>query len=135
MALPLTLSTVHNNTSNTVQAESTLDAMIGDDSDGAIDNTTGRLRRSLGQLLKILDDWILEPLLTIRRFLHIVFLFAPVILTSPALVLGSEVTIEDTTGSIWWYDLLATRMEKAGPSFIKVSMERLVKRKRSLANS
>ncbi|SAM02604.1 hypothetical protein [Absidia glauca] len=71
--------------------------------------------------MKTLDDWILEPLLTIRRFLHIVFLFAPVILTSPALVLGSEVTVEDTTGSIWWYDLLATRMEKAGPSFIKLA--------------
>ncbi|CAO3600510.1 unnamed protein product [Absidia cylindrospora] len=64
---------------------------------------------------------MLEPILTLRRFLHIIILFAPVIITAPALVLGADVTEEDTTGSLWWYGFLATRMEKAGPSFIKLA--------------
>ncbi|KAI8068084.1 hypothetical protein BC940DRAFT_300287 [Gongronella butleri] len=68
-----------------------------------------------------LDDWVLEPLLTLRRFVHIVVLFGPVLITSPALLMGTKVDHDETTGALWWYDFLADQMERAGPSFIKLA--------------
>ena len=65
---------------------------------------------------------IWEPILTARRFIHLFFLFAPVILSSPMLLIGSpEKRLQgDRWGAVWWYDYLVVQMDRAGPTFIKV---------------
>lgn len=65
---------------------------------------------------------IWEPILTARRFIHLFFLFAPVILSSPMLLVGSpEDRFQgDRWGAVWWYDYLMVQMDRAGPTFIKV---------------
>ena len=65
---------------------------------------------------------IWEPILTARRFIHLFFLFAPVILSSPMLLVGSpeERLQGDRWGAVWWYDYLVVQMDRAGPTFIKV---------------
>ena len=79
--------------------------------------------RSLSAALRaLLRDRIWEPVLTARRFLYLLFLFAPVILTSPMLLVGKpdRALNGDRWGAVWWYGLLVTRMEAAGPTFVKV---------------
>ena len=65
---------------------------------------------------------IWEPVLTARRFIHLFFLFVPVILSSPMLLVGSpeERFQGDRWGAVWWYDYLVTQMNRAGPTFTKV---------------
>ena len=67
-------------------------------------------------------DNIWEPILTARRFIHLFFLFAPVILSSPMLLVGSpeERLQGDRWGAAWWYGYLVAQMDRAGPTFIKV---------------
>ena len=74
------------------------------------------------QLTRSLNAYLIEPLLTLRRLIHIVILFAPVMLAVPLLILGPRVTEEENErcGALWWFDLLAAQMERAGPTFIKV---------------
>ena len=64
---------------------------------------------------------LIEPIRTGLRFLHLVWIFLPVVVAVPLLLLG---TIEgDSTerwGALVWYDFLVSRMQKAGPTFIKV---------------
>jgi aarF domain-containing kinase len=81
-------------------------------------------------ILSTLQTYLLEPLLTFFRFLHLFFLFAPVILTSPMLLVGRPAhrrrpskpvaAEEDNWGAVWWYGFLVKQMERAGPSFIKL---------------
>lgn len=71
---------------------------------------------------------VIEPILTVVRFLHLALLFGPVILTSPMLLVGSTKqkrpgptsAPEDNWGAVWWYGFLVAQMERAGPSFIKL---------------
>jgi len=63
---------------------------------------------------------LIEPIRTGLRFLHLIWIFAPVVIAVPLLLLG---TVEDDTerwGALVWYDFLVSRMQKAGPTFIKV---------------
>lgn len=64
----------------------------------------------------------IEPIRTGLRFLHLVWVFAPVVIMVPLILLG---TVEDDSTERWgalvWYDLLVSRMQQAGPTFIKVS--------------
>lgn len=73
--------------------------------------------------------YILEPFLTLIRFLHLAALFGPVVLTSPMLFIGKPerrrrgkpIEGEDESwGAVWWYGFLVKQMERAGPSFIKL---------------
>ncbi|WVQ94276.1 hypothetical protein IAU59_001355 [Kwoniella sp. CBS 9459] len=74
--------------------------------------------------------YIFEPLATFFRFLHLAFLFGPVILTTPMLLIGKPERRrrtgkpikeeEENWGAIWWYSFLVRQMERAGPSFIKL---------------
>lgn len=82
--------------------------------------------RSISRLLL---DYLVEPFLTALRFLHLVVLFGPVILTSPMLLVGKPerkrpgkpvAAEEDAWGAVWWYSFLVKQMERAGPSFIKL---------------
>lgn len=80
----------------------------------------------------LLQTYILEPISTFFRFLHLALLFGPVILSSPMLLVGSTSVshgspgtaknAEETErwGAIWWYGFLVSQMERAGPTFIKV---------------
>ena len=65
---------------------------------------------------------LIEPIRTGLRFLHLIWIFAPVVIAVPLLLLG---TVEDDSTERWgalvWYDFLVSRMQKAGPTFIKVS--------------
>jgi aarF domain-containing kinase len=69
-----------------------------------------------------LDLYFWEPLCTGLRFLHLVAIFVPLIVSVPALWLGPRVRKQDNerTGTIWWYRFLVKSMERAGPAFIKV---------------
>lgn len=69
-----------------------------------------------------LRNAILEPLVTAGRFAYLFCIFFPVILASPMLLIGSPSPElqGDRWGAVWWYDLLVLRMERAGPTFIKV---------------
>ena len=80
------------------------------------------LRRVLLKLEWAFDTYVFEPIATSLRFFHLVVIFVPVILTTPAVLLGSRNWKRDNerSGSLWWYSFLVHSMELAGPAFIKV---------------
>jgi aarF domain-containing kinase len=71
---------------------------------------------------RFLRDNLWEPILTAKRFVYLLFLFAPVFLASPMLLIGrpQRALKGDKWGAVWWYGLLVSRMQAAGPTFIKV---------------
>lgn len=75
------------------------------------------------RIVSLLRDKIWEPILTAKRFITLCFIFFPVIFTSPMLLVGKprKKYNGEGWGAIWWYNFLASRMETAGPTFIKVS--------------
>lgn len=76
----------------------------------------------LSRILHLLRNRIWEPIRTATRFIHLAVLFVPVVVMTPMLLVGTpeERLQGDRWGAVWWYDLLAARMEAAGPTFIKV---------------
>ena len=80
-------------------------------------------RSLLSRFGLLLRNTILEPLITAGRFAYLFCLFFPVILASPMLLIGvpAPELHGDRWGAVWWYDLLVMQMERAGPTFIKVS--------------
>ncbi|KHJ35357.1 putative abc1 family protein [Erysiphe necator] len=60
-----------------------------------------------------LDFYLWEPARIGFRFLYLVFIFVPVMFTSPILWCGSD-------AKEWWFRFLVRGMEKAGPTFIKL---------------
>lgn len=80
------------------------------------------LRRAFESVVLYLELYILEPACTGMRFLHLVFIFVPVILTVPAIWIGSRQNNRDNerSGTLFWYWFLVKSMERAGPAFIKV---------------
>ncbi|KAJ3573045.1 hypothetical protein NP233_g2673 [Leucocoprinus birnbaumii] len=75
------------------------------------------------RITQLLRDHIWEPILTAKRFIYLFILFAPVIITSPMLLIGKiEKKLKgDRWGAVWWYGLLVRQMEAAGPTFIKLA--------------
>ena len=82
--------------------------------------------------LRVIRIWVWEPLSTTARFIHLAVLFLPVILTSPIMFLeyidsgrdkrrGYKKHEGERATTRWWYRLLVNQMERAGPTFIKVS--------------
>lgn len=69
------------------------------------------------------EDYIIEPIATAFRFLHLVIIFVPVIVTIPVIWLGARQADRDNerSGTLWWYGYLVLSMERAGAAFIKVS--------------
>jgi aarF domain-containing kinase len=80
------------------------------------------VQRLYKTVIYVLDQWLYEPLATSFRFLHLVVIFVPVIVTIPAAFLGSRQKDHDNerSGIIWWYGFLVKSMERAGPAFIKL---------------
>ncbi|EME41907.1 hypothetical protein DOTSEDRAFT_74080 [Dothistroma septosporum NZE10] len=71
---------------------------------------------------RFVDTWIVEPLATGLRFLHLVIIFVPVIATVPIIWLGARQHARDNerSGTLWWYGFLVSSMERAGAAFIKL---------------
>jgi aarF domain-containing kinase len=68
------------------------------------------------------DLYIVEPICTALRFLHLVVIFVPIIVTVPAIWFGKRQPDRDNerSGTLWWYGFLVSSMERAGAAFIKV---------------
>ncbi|EGO05332.1 hypothetical protein SERLA73DRAFT_174442 [Serpula lacrymans var. lacrymans S7.3] len=77
----------------------------------------------VSRILTLLREHMWEPLLTARRFIHLFYLFVPVIVTMPMLLMGKPERRYhgDRWGAVWWYGFLVRRMEAAGPTFIKLA--------------
>lgn len=88
---------------------------VGDDVHG--------VRRFRDSIILYLDLYIWEPACTGFRFLHLVFIFVPVIFTVPVIWFGlrDKERSDERSGTLWWYWFLVKSMERAGPAFIKVS--------------
>lgn len=71
---------------------------------------------------RFVDTWIVEPLATGLRFLHLVVIFAPVIASVPMMWFGQRVPERDNerSGTLLWYRFLVWSMERSGAAFIKL---------------
>lgn len=80
------------------------------------------LKRAWMRCVLFLDIYIYEPIATGFRFLHLVVIFVPVIVTIPIIFIGSRRKDKDDErgGTLWWYAFLVHSMERAGPAFIKL---------------
>jgi aarF domain-containing kinase len=80
------------------------------------------IKRFFRSIWVFLDLYIYEPIATSLRFLHLVIIFVPVIITVPAIWVGKRQKLKDNerSGTLWWYGFLVYSMERAGPAFIKV---------------
>ncbi|THH07357.1 hypothetical protein EW145_g3443 [Phellinidium pouzarii] len=80
-------------------------------------------RTIVSRLLLFLRERIWEPILTARRFVHLFFIFIPVIITSPAILFGDPLPRHggERRGAIWWYGFLVSALQRAGPTFIKLA--------------
>ncbi|KAI1760643.1 ABC1 family protein [Hypoxylon sp. FL1150] len=74
------------------------------------------------KIILFLDTYFWEPLCTGVRFVELVFIFIPVIISVPAVWVGRRRADRDNerSGTLWWYDFLVRSMERAGPAFIKL---------------
>ncbi|KAH8666535.1 ABC1 family protein [Xylariales sp. PMI_506] len=86
------------------------------------DETNHGLVKFKNNAIYYLDVYIWEPLCTGARFLQLVVIFVPVIITVPAIWFGSRQPHRDNerSGTLWWYNFLVQAMEWAGPAFIKL---------------
>ncbi|CAO1633674.1 unnamed protein product [Sympodiomycopsis kandeliae] len=102
-----------------------------------------RLLRVLNRIASLINDVIIEPIGTAKRFIVLFALFFPVLLTMPMLLVGRkgvtssrkrkgnhvngdsatyvDVDNQDRWGAIWWFNFLVKQMERAGPTFIKLA--------------
>ncbi|PGH00507.1 Atypical/ABC1/ABC1-C protein kinase [Helicocarpus griseus UAMH5409] len=80
------------------------------------------LVRFCRSLYILVDQYVVEPVATALRFLHLVVIFVPVIVAVPAIWVGRRVKHRDgeRTGTLWWYGFLVRGMERAGAAFIKL---------------
>ncbi|KAI5782712.1 hypothetical protein EDC01DRAFT_664600 [Geopyxis carbonaria] len=75
--------------------------------------------RVLRSIVVLTQNKIIEPLATGFRFLKLVCIFAPLILSIPVVYCGQLVTGRNG-GTLWWYGFLVSTLETAGPTFIKL---------------
>ena len=68
--------------------------------------------------------YVFEPIATTLRFIQLVIIFVPVFATIPLIFIGQRdpEAYNERTGTLWWYRFLVKQMERAGPTFIKVSV-------------
>ncbi|RPA80003.1 ABC1-domain-containing protein [Ascobolus immersus RN42] len=78
--------------------------------------------RILGELALAFTDWVIEPIATTFRFIHLFTIFVPVIISVPAVWIGkrNRNRSNERSGTLWWYGFLVHSMERAGPTFIKL---------------
>lgn len=97
-----------------------------------------RKKSLIRRVFRVIKEYLLEPISTSLRFVHLAFLFLPVLITAPILALEfvddsnvvkgrrREKRTRERTTTRWWYRLLVHQMEWAGPTFIKVSLNSFV---------
>lgn len=87
-----------------------------------VDNEATGLSRVAQSVKYVLDVFIWEPICTGVRFMHLVIIFVPVIVSVPAIWFGRRQPHRDNerSGTLWWYGFLVNAMELAGPAFIKL---------------
>ncbi|KPM42885.1 ABC1 family protein, mitochondrial [Neonectria ditissima] len=87
-----------------------------------VSNEARGFSRIAQQIRYVVDLLIVEPACTGLRFLQLVFIFVPVIVTVPAIWFGRRQGHRDNerSGTLWWYGFLVNAMELAGPAFIKL---------------
>ncbi|KAH8430339.1 ABC1 kinase family protein [Aspergillus melleus] len=80
------------------------------------------LPRFLRSLFIFWKYYVYDTVATGCRFVHLVAVFLPVILTAPAVWFGRRIEGRQgtRTGTLWWYKYLVRSMERAGPTFIKL---------------
>jgi len=68
--------------------------------------------------------YVYEPIATCLRFIQLVVIFVPVLVTIPVIFIGPRVPESDNerVGTLWWYQFLVKQTERAGATFIKVSI-------------
>lgn len=71
---------------------------------------------------RFVDTWIVEPIATGLRLLHLVVIFAPVIVSIPMMWFGKRLPDRDNerSGTLLWYRFLVWSMERSGAAFIKL---------------
>lgn len=81
----------------------------------------------LQSLFLLWNYYVYDTVATGFRFAHLVAVFLPVILTAPAVWFGRQIEGRQgtRTGTLWWYNYLVKSMERAGPTFIKVTYHAL----------
>ncbi|KAE9377342.1 ubiquinone biosynthesis protein-like protein [Stipitochalara longipes BDJ] len=79
-------------------------------------------RRFRDHIAVFVDLYIWEPICTGLRFLHLVVIFVPVLVSVPAVWVGkrNKTRGDERSGTLWWYSFLVRSMERAGPAFIKL---------------
>lgn len=80
------------------------------------------IRRIYSTIVLVVDQYFFEPIATSVRFLHLVLIFVPVLVTVPVIWIGRRRKDQDNerSGTLWWYGFLVSSMERAGPAFIKL---------------
>lgn len=81
--------------------------------------------RVIGYFYKIgfmINDFVIEPIITIGRFCQLTLIFLPIVLTIPISWLGrrNHNIHNETSGTILWYKIIRYSLESAGASFIKL---------------
>ncbi|XRM45947.1 hypothetical protein ABZX51_009013 [Aspergillus tubingensis] len=87
-----------------------------------VDDDARGLKRIWQTLYVFTYCYIYDPIATGFRFVHLVIIFLPVILTAPTICFGKQLKDREgiRTGTLWWYRFLVRSMERAGPAFIKL---------------
>lgn len=87
-----------------------------------IDDDDRGLSRIAHKIVLLWEHYVWEPICTGTRFLHLVVIFVPVILSVPVIWFGRRHPDKDgeRSGTLWWYGFLVKSMEWAGPAFIKL---------------
>lgn len=103
-------------------SESEMLAASRDEVEKRVPKEVNGIAKVYGGIFLLLDKYVIEVVATAFRFLRLVTIFVPVLATTPAIWLGRRVKNRDheRTGTLWWYQLLVSAMERAGPAFIKV---------------
>jgi aarF domain-containing kinase len=101
---------------------------------GLMKESPSRIYVLYKHILLVFNDYIYNPVATCLRFVQLVVLFGPVIVSLPMVLFG-PITVhdflsenvgdlvfksKDRLGAVIWYKYLTWTMELAGPSFIKV---------------
>lgn len=90
--------------------------------------TTSVMPSFFKRILYRINDVIIEPVLTLLRFLELSSIFIPLLIIYPITCLGHHKTlkvdsnrvVKETSGSLLWFKLLRKALEFAGPTFIKL---------------
>ncbi|KAK2591668.1 hypothetical protein QQS21_010628, partial [Conoideocrella luteorostrata] len=88
--------------------------VVGEDESG--------LWRAAHKVVILFDMYVWEPICTGFRFIQLLVIFVPVIVTVPVIWVGRRHPERDNErgGTLWWYGFLVKSMELAGPAFIKL---------------